>query len=410
MPKPTALAASAVPYFDVSDPDFSASSEAVRAARERSWYARTNFGLAVLRYEQTSTLLKDRRLRQGSFAWPAQNGITEGLLADWWSLNVLSVEGDDHRRLRRIANPAFSRSLMERMVPGFRELAGELVDAFAGRGECEFVSEFAEPYSARVLCRLVGLDEGRWRDVSHWSTDIGLAFGITIAEDRERIETALAKLYGLGDELIEERRRSPGDDVISGLVAAHDDEGRLTHAELRAMIALIIFGGMDTTKNQLGLAMQLFVAHPAQWALLAERPELAGNAVEEVIRFNPTVVWTTRRAVEDITFEGLEIPRGTTLHLLSPPANTDPLAVGDEPFDITVERRAHFGFGGGAHHCLGHWLARIDMREALPLLARRLPGVRLTRPATFRPQSGVTGAVELPIAFLTARPGEAPSA
>ena len=129
-----------------------------------------------------------------------------------------------------------------------------------------------------------------------------------------------------------------------------------------------------------------------------------------MIRFNPTVVWTTRRAVEDITFEGLEIPRGTTLHLLSPPANTDPLAVGGDPFDITVERRAHFGFGGGAHHCLGHWLARIDMREALPQLARRLPGVRLTRPATFRPQSGVTGAVELPIAFLTARPEEAPCA
>jgi cytochrome P450 len=409
VPKPPA-AVSEVPYFDVSDPAFSASSAAVRAAREHSWYARTNFGLAVLRYEQTSTLLKDRRLRQGSFAWPAQNGITEGLLADWWSLNVLSVEGDDHRRLRRIANPAFSRSLMERMVPGFRNLAGELIDAFAERGECEFVSEFAEPYSARVLCRLVGLDEGRWQDVSHWSTDIGLAFGITIAEDRERIEAALAKLYGLGDELIEERRRAPGDDVISGLVAAHDREGRLTQAELRAMIALIIFGGMDTTKNQLGLALQLFVEHPGQWALLADHPQLAANAVEEVIRFNPTVVWTTRRAVEDISFEGLEIPSGTTLHLLNPPANTDPLAVGEEPFDIRVERRAHFGFGGGAHHCLGHWLARIDMREALPQLARRLPGVRLVRPATFRPQSGVTGAVELPIAFLTARPGEAPCA
>ncbi len=165
------------------------------------------------------------------------------------------------------------------------------------------------------------------------------------------------------------------------------------------MITLIVFGGMDTTKNQLGLAMQLFIDHPDQWELLAARPELAANAVEEVIRWNPTVVWTTRRAVEDIIVDGLEIPAGTTLHLLSPPANTDPLAVGSEPFDITVERRAHFGFGGGAHHCLGHWLARIDMREALPLLARRLRRPRLERPATFRPISGVTGAVELPIAF-----------
>jgi cytochrome P450 len=394
-----------VPYFDVSDPDFSVSSREVLAAREHSWYARTNFGLAVLRYEQTSLLLKDRRLRQGSFAWPEQHGITEGLLHRWWSLIMLSAEGDDHRRLRRLANPAFSRALMERMVPGFRLLAAELVDAFAKRGRCEFVAEFAEPYSARVLCRLVGLDEGRWRDLSHWSTDIGLSFGVTIARDLDRIETALAKMYGLADELVAERRRARGDDVISALVAAHDGDGRLTHEELLAMITLIVFGGMDTTKNQLGLAMQLFIDHPGQWELLAARPELAANAVEEVIRWNPTVVWTTRRAVEDITVNGLEIPAGTTLHLLSPPANTDPLAVGTQPFDITVERRAHFGFGGGAHHCLGHWLARIDMREALPLLARRLRGPRLERPATFRPVSGVTGAVELPIAFHEAQEG-----
>jgi cytochrome P450 len=394
-----------VPYFDVSDPDFSVSSADVLAARERSWYARTNFGLAVLRYEQTSLLLKDRRLRQGSFAWPEQHGITEGLLHRWWSLLMLSAEGDDHRRLRRLANPAFSRVLMEKMVPGFRLLAGELADAFAARGRCEFVAEFAEPYSARVLCRLVGLDEGRWRDLSHWSTDIGLSFGVTIAQDRERIEAGLANMYGLADELIAERRAAPGDDVISALVAAHDGAATLSHEELRAMITLIVFGGMDTTKNQLGLALQLFMERPGQWRLLAERPELAANAVEEVIRWNPTVVWTTRRAVEDITVDGLDIPAGTTLHLLSPPANTDPLAVGTQPFDITVERRAHFGFGGGAHHCLGHWLARIDMREALPLLARRLREPQLERPATLRPISGVTGPVELPIVFQPSQGG-----
>jgi cytochrome P450 len=398
-------ATSDVPYFDVSDPDFSVSSADVLAARERSWYARTNFGLAVLRYEQTSLLLKDRRLRQGSFAWPEQHGITEGLLHRWWSLLMLSAEGDDHRRLRRLANPAFSRVLMEKMVPGFRLLAGELVDAFAARGRCDFVSEFAEPYSARVLCRLVGLDEGRWRDLSHWSTDIGLSFGVTIAQDRQRIEAGLANMYGLADELIAERRAAPGDDVISALVAAHDGAATLSHEELRAMITLIVFGGMDTTKNQLGLALQLFMERPGQWRLLAERPELAANAVEEVIRWNPTVVWTTRRAVEDITVDGLDIPAGTTLHLLSPPANTDPLAVGTQPFDITVERRAHFGFGGGAHHCLGHWLARIDMREALPLLARRLREPRLERPATLRPISGVTGPVELPIVFQPSQGG-----
>ena len=390
-----------VPYFDISDPFFSASSERVRAARAASWFARTKFGLAVLRYDEVSALLKDRRLRQGSFAWPAQNGIEEGLLSEWWSEIMLSKEGDDHRRLRKLGNPAFSRTLIERMVPEFQELAEELIDNYAGSGRCEFVSQFAEPYAARVLCKLVGMDEGHWHDLARWSTDMGLAFGVTIRDDLERIEAALTNLYAVSDELIAQRRIDPGDDVVSSLVQAHDtQDGRLSDIELRAMVSLIIFGGMDTTKNQLGLAMQLFVDHPDQCALLAERPELGANAVEELIRWNPTVMWATRRSTEDLEFRGLAIPEGTTIHLLSYPANTDPLAIGEgSGFDITAERPAHFGFGGGAHHCIGHWLARIDMREALPLIARRMRNPRYERPPVVRPVSGLTGPVELHIEF-----------
>ena len=390
-----------VPYFDISDPSFSASSEQVRAARAASWFARTKFGLAVLRYDAVSALLKDRRLRQGSFAWPAQNGIEEGLLSEWWSEIMLSKEGDDHRRLRRLGNPAFSRALIERMVPEFQELAKELIDGYSGSGRCEFVSQFAEPYAARVLCKLVGMDEGHWHNLARWSTDMGLSFGITIREDLERIEAALTNLYAVSDELIAQRRIEPGDDVVSSLVQAHDThDGRLSDIELRAMVSLIIFGGMDTTKNQLGLAMQLFVDHPDQCALLAERPELGANAVEELIRWNPTVMWTTRRSTEDLEFRGLAIPEGTTIHLLSYPANTDPLAIGEgSGFDITAERPPHFGFGGGAHHCIGHWLARIDMREALPLIARRMRNPRYERPPVVRPVSGLTGPVELHIEF-----------
>jgi cytochrome P450 len=390
-----------VPYFDISDPFFSASSEQVRAARAANWFARTKFGLAVLRYDEVSALLKDRRLRQGSFAWPAQNGIERGLLSEWWSEIMLSKEGDDHRRLRKLGNPAFSRALIERMVPEFQALAKELIDGYAGSGRCEFVSQFAEPYAARVLCKLVGMDEGQWHDLARWSTDMGLAFGVTIREDLERIEAALTNLYAVSDELIAQRRTDPGDDVVSSLVQAHDtQDGRLSDIELRAMVSLIIFGGMDTTKNQLGLAMQLFVDHPDQYALLADRPELGANAVEELIRWNPTVMWATRRSTEDLEFRGLAIPEGTTIHLLSYPANTDPLAIGaGSDFDITAERPAHFGFGGGAHHCIGHWLARIDMREALPLIARRMRNPRYERPPVVRPVSGLTGPVELHIQF-----------
>jgi cytochrome P450 len=164
---------------------------------------------------------------------------------------------------------------------------------------------------------------------------------------------------------------------------------------------LLIFGGIDTTRNQLGLGVDLFIRHPQQWRLLAERPELASSAVEEIMRTRPTVTWVTREAVESFEFDGLEIPAGTTLHLFSESAGTDPRAVGDHPgFDITAaDRPRHFGFGGGRHHCLGHFIARGDMGEALVLLARRLPDIAHDAEPVFLPDSGNTGPAELPIRF-----------
>ena len=392
--------AAEVPYLDLSDPAFAVDSERVIEAREHSWYARTNYGLAVLRYEEVGELLKDRRLRQGSWAWPALNGVDSGPLVDWWNRSLLNLEGEDHRRLRRLLNPAFTPGLVNGLAPRFRELATELIDAFAPRGRCEFVSEFAEPYAARVIAIMLGIPEAEWQRLAGLSSDLGLFLGVTIAEDLDRIESALEGLYGYADDLIAERREKPGDDFVSGLVRARFEEDRLSDDELRVSIVLLVFGGMDTTRNQLGLAMQTFMDNPDQWRLLAERPDLGPAAVEEVMRVNPTVTWVTREALEDIEFEGLEIPRGTTIHLLSGAAGSDPRAFPEPAFDITAsERPRHYGFGGGVHHCIGHFVARGDMAEALPLLAARLRDPRPGGQIRSLPRSGNTGPIELPIAF-----------
>ncbi|RZI53468.1 MAG: cytochrome P450, partial [Pseudonocardia sp.] len=186
---------------------------------------------------------------------------------------------------------------------------------------------------------------------------------------------------------------------VSRLVLAERDGEHLSHDELRVSLVLLIFGGMDTTRNQLGLALQTFMKYPDQWTLLAERPELGKAAVEEVMRVNPTVTWVTREALEDFEYQGLEIKAGTTIHLLSESAGTDPRVIEGEPFDLTAERVPHFGFGGGAHHCLGHFVARSDMSEALPLLAQRLKNPTIDGIATWLPLSGNTGPIFLPIAF-----------
>jgi cytochrome P450 len=393
-----------VPFLELADPDFSVTSDEVHRAREAGWYARTSYGIAVLRYQQASQLLSHLSLRQGSSAWPAHHGIASGPFARWWANWVLNMEGADHRRLRKLLNPAFSRRLVEAMRPRFRALATELVDRFAEAGGCEFMADFAEPYAARVIATMLGIPEHEWPVIARDSATLGLATGVRIRQDLPRIEAALGRLYAYADAQIADRRARPCDDCVTALVTAQATRDQLSSAELRDTLVLLIFGGFDTTRNQLGLAMQTFIDHPEQWRLLGERPELAANAVEEVMRVNPTTTWVTRQAFEDFTFDGLTIEAGTTIHLLCESAGTDPLAGQDVGFDITASGRLpHLAFGGGVHYCLGHLVARADMGEALAVLAGRLRDPHVSGNAVWLPHSGNTGPVRLPVAFSERR-------
>ncbi len=393
----------AAPFFDVADPAFSVSSAEVRRAREAGWYARTSYGLAVLRYDQVSRLIRHPALRQGSRLWPAHHGITSGLFADWWASWVLNLEGEAHQRMRRLLSPAFSRRIVEALRPRFGELAGELADSFAGAGWCEFMADFAGPYAARVIAIMLGIAEDEWPAIAAESATLGLAMGVRIREHLPRIEAALAALYEYADTVIAARRREPRDDLVTSLLRSQSQagEGGLTTAELRDALVLLIFGGFDTTRNQLGLAMQVFLEHPGQWRLLGERPELGAAAVEEVMRVRPTTTWVTREALDDFTFDGLDIEAGTTIHLFCASAGTDGVQAGGGEFDITATGRPpHFGFGGGIHYCLGHYVARADMATALTVLAGRLRDPRPAGEASWLPDSGNTGPVRLPIAFI----------
>jgi cytochrome P450 len=388
-----------LPYLPVDDPTFSVQSPQVREARDQGWAARTPYGLAILRYDAVSRLLKDRRLRQGSWAWPAHNGVT-GVFADWWSGWLLNKEGEDHARLRRLLNPAFSPKLLADLSPRFVALANDLIDGFAPAGEVEFVGQFAEPYAARVIAIMLGIPEEQWPQIAEDSATIGLSLGVTFKQELPKIEAALQSLFAYAEDLIADRQAHPKDDFVTRLVQAQRNDDSMTHQELLDSLALLVFGGFDTTRNQLTLAMQTFMDHPDQWEFLAQHPEFGKAAVEEVMRVNPTVTWVTREALDTFEFEGLTIEKGTTLHLFSESAGTDPRSIENPGFDITAtDRPPHFGFGGGAHHCLGHFVARSDMSVALPILAQRMPGMRLAGQPDWLPQSGNTGANTLPLAF-----------
>ncbi len=388
-----------VPYLKLDDPSFSIRSNEVMDAREQSWFARTPYGIAVLRYDEVGKLMRDQRLRQGSHAWPAHNDVT-GTFADWWLRMLLNRVGDDHSRLRRLANPAFSPKLVTSLSPKFNALANELIGNFAEAGKCEFMGAFAEPYATRVICELLGLPHGEWRRLATIAADMGLALGVTFKQDLLKIEAATETLFEYAHDLVARlRTRHLGDDFVSKLIAANRDKDALSDQELYDMVVLAIFGGIDTTRNQLGLAMSMFIEHPDQWKLLAEHPDFARAAVEEVMRVRPTVTWVTREAMQDFKYQGLDIKKGTTIHLLSQAACSDPRAFDKPEFDITAKRKPHFGFGGGTHHCLGHFIARGDMTEALKLLSRRIKNPTYDGEPTWLPDSGNTGAITLPIRF-----------
>lgn len=386
-----------LPFLDLANPNFSVRSAEVKAAREKGAFARTPYGLAVLRYDEVGVLLKDQRLRQGSYKWPALNGAT-GSFADWWVRMLLNRVGDDHARLRRLANPAFAPKLILAMQPRFTEIANDLIGRFAQRGKAEFMAEFAEPYATRVVCELIGLPDHEWRELADIAAGMGLALGVNYPADQAEANAATDKMFAYSRRLIAARKSDPRGDFISLLIEANTDKEKLSDLEMEDTLVVTIFGGIDTTRNQLGLAIATFAEHPEQWQRLAAEPELARAAIEEVMRIRPTITWVSREALEDFTIGEQAITKGTTLHLFSEAAGTDP-RVFAEGFDIGVKRKPHYGFGAGPHHCPGHAIARGDMTEALKILARRLPDLRIAEGATWLPDSGNTGPITLPIEF-----------
>lgn len=390
-----------IALFNIFDPAFPFDSPEIRAAADASWWARTPIGIAVLRYQECLALLRDRRLRQGTLDTVAAYGVTSGAFAESLRTTLLTAEGKAHQRQRRLVSAAFTQRSVDVLRPFMRAKAHELIDGFASNGRCEFITAFADPYPAWVIAELLGIPTERFDAFLGWATDIGLGLSPAAAAEQHRIDTAVIGLSACCDELVMQRREHPSDDLVSTLIAAETDGQQLTPDEIRALLSTLVTAGQDTTSNQLGLAMTTFTQHPEQWRLLAWRPELASTAVEELMRVNPVVPVITRLATEDFTFQGVDIPAGTHVALFIATANTDPNTFGDAPFDITAHRATQLTFGGGIHYCLGNWLARAEMCEALPILASRLGDIALDGPVVSRPHLGITGPITLPLRFAT---------
>ena len=370
-------------------------------ARERHWLARTPLGFSVSRREDCVALLRDRRFHNALSLLRQMNGL-EPETDRPRRQSILAMEGDDHARLRRLVAPAFTPAAADRLRPFMREVVGGLVDHFAASGHCELVADVCEPYPIPIICELFGAPKEDWRRFSAWATDIFRIFNQNLAEDLPLVEAADAELEAYLEDLIAAKRAAPGHDLLSDLIAVEEAGDRLSTEELVSLAVAVLMAGTDTTRNQLACALALFAEHPEQWALLAERPDLAPRAVEEAMRYLGAVRGTVRVTPEDVVFRDVLFPRGTLVSVALAAANRDPRTF-DEPdsFDITRERTGQqMTFGSGIHHCMGAALARAELQEALVLLSRRMPGLAVDGPVEWKPTSfGIWGPARLPLRF-----------
>ena len=389
-------------YQDAAGPD--EAHRMIRQAQQQAPIALGPYGPEVLSYDLVRTVLRDSRFALPRGIGLVVQGITSGPVWDKVCQTLMCADAPQHHRLRRLVSRAFTPRAAERMRTACVDVITELVERHCAVGHCDFVHDIARQYPVPIICALVGAPPEDWELFSRWADDLSKAFGDNVAAEQAAILRAWEQLDGYLAELIAERRRALSDDLISELIRAEDPTypgDRLSYDELVNLVAILLNAGTDTTRNQLAAGVQVLADHPDQWALLAEHPELAAKAVEEVMRHSPIAFAALRVATTDVELGDVLIPAGTYVLANTAAANRDP-AVYPEPdrLDITREGPAPMlTFGGGVHYCLGAHLARIELAEGLKVVTRRMPNARSTGPVLWKPIAGISGPTALPITF-----------
>jgi cytochrome P450 len=338
----------------------------------------------VTRHEDVRSCLRDKRLGRNfrHVMAPEEIGVPPldpRRQAFWdverWSL--LWLEPPEHTRIRRLVAAAFTPRSVEALRGPARELAHELLAPFAEAGELELLYDFAQPYSIAVICRMLGVPLDRHRDLLDWSHRMVKMYEFDVPNEAAGAAThAASEFREYVRELIAERRARPRADMVTALVEARVDGGRLSDDEIVSTVIVLLNAGHEATVNTLGNGMLAFARHPEQWRRVVRGEVAASAAIEELIRYDPPLQLFERWVLADDFVVGeVPIPRGAKIAMLFGAANRDP-RVFDRPDDFDVGREnaaQHIGFGGGIHVCIGAPLARIELEASVDALRLAFP-------------------------------------
>lgn len=323
----------------------------------------------VVGYDEGRSVLADQRFGKDWRTLPGQTGAGDPINA-----NMLEMDAPDHTRLRKLVAREFTARRIEALRPRVRQITDGLLDAMVPTGRADLVDSFAFPLPITVICELIGvpdLDRDAFRLLSN---------GVVSPAGATEEGDAVRAMGGYLAELIENKRRSPGEDLLSALIAArYEDEDALSPDELVGMAFLLLVAGHETTVNLISNGVRALLEHPEQLAALRADFGLIDGAVEEMLRYDgPVEAATFRFAREAVPIGSATIAEGDSVLVALAGADRDPARYPEpDRFDIRRDAQGHLAFGHGTHFCLGAPLARMEGRIAVPALLERCPGLEL---------------------------------
>ena len=419
MPRVTDIisdAGSGAPVFDLFDPRWSSDPFPLYAGlRARAPLHRNEFGFWVAaRHADCLAVLRDRGAsveRSSMMDEETSNAFDGGLdsddpraIAEFENRSFLVRDPPDHTRLRGLVAKAFTPKVVEALRGRTQEIVDELIDVALDEGTIDLVDRFAYPLPVRVICELLGVPVGDQERFKVWSHALARGLDPNFLLPPEVIEAsaeAREQFAAYFFELLAERRRSPGEDLLSQLVAAEDGGTVLSEAELLSTCILLLVAGHETTVNLIAGGALALLEHPSQLERYRLDPAVARSGVEEMLRFVSPVQLTGRTLLHDIELGDVHLKAGQFIMLLLASGNRDPLAFNDpDEFDLARTPNNHLGFGFGIHHCLGAPLARMEADVALSTLVRRAPRLALASDAvTYKANVILRGMESMPVSL-----------
>lgn len=397
MAAPSALA------FDPWDPAFLADPYPAYAelrARGRVHYYEPTDQWLVPHHADVSALLRERRLGRtyqhrfthedfGRTAPPPEHEPFH-VLNDH---GMLDLEPPDHTRIRRLVSKAFTPRTVEQLKPYVRQLAGELVAGLVEAGGGDLLSDVAEPLPVAVIAEMLGIPESDRGQLRPWSADICGMYELSPSpETAEKAVRASVEFSDYLLELIAARRKEPGEDLISGLIAAHDEGDRLTEQEMISTAVLLLNAGHEATVNATVNGWWALFRNPGQLSALRADHSLIPSAIEELMRYDTPLQLFERWVLDEIEIDGTTIPRGAEIAMLFGSANHDP-EVFEAPaaLDLTRKDNPHISFSAGIHYCIGAPLARIELAASMSALLEQAPTLRAAADPERKPNFVIRG-------------------